>query len=123
MAEVNLTLKPNNDAPRISRSRLSEIRSDLEPRYDDVALVVTELVSNSIRHSGNGEVTVSIWASNDRIRLEVSDHGPCFDIDRPRDDGLGLSIVNEVADVWGVDQSGECTVWVEMARPGTDHTS
>lgn len=117
---MNLTLKPNKDAPRISRSRLAEIRSELEPRYDDVALVVTELVSNSVRHSGDGEVRVSVWASNDRIRLEVSDSGPGFDASQPRNGGMGLDIVSEVADLWGVDQREACTVWVEMTRSEID---
>jgi anti-sigma regulatory factor (Ser/Thr protein kinase) len=114
MIEVNLTLETNAQAPRISRQKLSEVRRELEPRFDDLALLVSELVSNSVRHSGDGFVSVSVRRTHDRVRLEVTDPGPCFDADHPRGDGLGLEIVERVADEWGIDNDGHCTVWVEI---------
>ncbi len=118
MIEVNLMLETNEQAPQISRKKLSEVRSDLEPRFDDLALVVSELVSNSVRHSGDGFVSVSLKKTRDRVRLEVSDPGPCFDADHPRGDGFGLQIVSRVADAWGIDNDGDCKVWVEIALAG-----
>ncbi len=115
MIEVTLMLETNEQAPRISRKKLSEVRSDLEPRFDDLALVVSELVSNSVRHSGDGFVAVSLKKTRDRVRLEVTDAGPCFHADHPRGDGMGLQIVSRVADAWGIDNDGDCTVWVEIA--------
>jgi anti-sigma regulatory factor (Ser/Thr protein kinase) len=117
MSEMNLTLVRNKEAARISRSRLSDMRTDLGPRYDDVALVISELVSNSVRHAGDSTVSVSIKTSGDRVRIEVRDGGPCFDIERPRGSGMGLNIVDRIADAWGVDRDGACTVWVEMVLP------
>lgn len=115
MTEMNLTLETNEEAPRISRRKLSEIRSEVEPRYDDLALVISELVSNSVRHSGQPTVSVSIEAKADRVRLEVRDPGPGFDPDHHAGDGMGLRIVGRIADTWGIDNDGECTVWVEVA--------
>jgi len=118
MTEMNLTLESNRQAPRISRQRLSEIRSELEPRYDDLALVVSELVSNSVLHSDDGFVSVSLKKASDRVRIEVRDPGPGFDRDSPRGDGIGLEIVSRVADAWGVSNEGDCTVWAEVVLPG-----
>ncbi|MEX2134211.1 MAG: ATP-binding protein [Acidimicrobiia bacterium] len=114
---MNLTLETNDQAPRISRQKLSEIRNDLEPRFDDLALVVSELVSNSVRHSGYGVVSVSLKRTSELVRLEVKDPGPCFDPDHNDGDGMGLRIVSRVADAWGIESEGDCTVWVEMALP------
>lgn len=119
MTEVNLTLETNEQAPRISRQKLSELRSELEPRFDDLTLVVSELVSNSVRHSGDGFVSVSIKKTANLVRLEVRDLGPGFDPDHSDSDsdGMGLRIVSRVADTWGIDNDGACTVWVEIALP------
>ena len=115
MAELRIRLASTNDAPRISRQRIAEIRSELGPRFDDVALVISELVSNSVRHAGNGSLLVSVRSEGTKIRLEVADNGPCFDTDHPRGDGLGLSIVDKLADSWGIEPEGMCTVWAELA--------
>lgn len=123
MTEVNLTLETNEQAPRISRQKLSELRSELEPRFDDLALVVSELVSNSVRHSGDGLVSVSIKKTANLVRLEVRDPGPGFDPDHNDSDGMGLRIVSRVADAWGIDNDGACTVWVEIALPVRIRTS
>lgn len=118
MTEMNLTLESNEQAPRISRQKLSEMKGELEPRYDDLALVVSELVSNSVVHSNDGLVSVSLKKTNGRVRVEVKDPGPGFDADHRRGDGLGLEIVSQVADAWGVDNEGECTVWAELVLSG-----
>jgi hypothetical protein len=31
---------------------------------------------------------------------------------------MGLRIVSRVADAWGIDNDGACTVWVEVVLPG-----
>lgn len=115
MIEMNLTLDTNEQAPRLSRQKLSEIKSEIEPRYDDLALVVSELVSNSVRHSGQESVSISLKKQDNRVRLEVRDPGPGFDLDQPVGDGRGLKIVSRIADAWGIENDGNCTVWVELA--------
>lgn len=120
MIEVNLTLETTTEAPRISRQKLLEIRGEVEPRFDDLALVVSELVTNSVRHSGRETVAISIRKDDNRLRLEVRDPGPGFDPSATEGDGFGLRIVDRVADAWGIEQDGNCTVWVELSlSPGT----
>lgn len=119
MREVILQVEANAHAPRVSRSYLTGMQSKLGARYNDVALVLSELVTNSVLHGwGTDDVDVLIEAGEDRIRVEVSDAGPCFEKDNPRGDGMGLDIVDRVADQWGVQKDDKCTVWVEIIRGG-----
>ncbi len=117
MTEITLKVEPGAEAPRESRSHLSELRAELEPRFGDVALVLSELVTNSVRHGGGEHlISVGVETSTESIRVEVTDYGPCFSKDGPRNGGMGLDIVDRIADRWGVIGDGGCTVWVEMSK-------
>lgn len=90
---------------------------------EDVLLLVTELVTNAVRHAGVGpeqsmRVDLRWWPR--RVRLEVVDPGTSFKRPpaRPRSDdlgGWGLVLVDRIADRWGVQRtaSGTC-VWCEL---------
>lgn len=116
MDEVTLQIESNVDAPGISRSQLQRLRTKLEPRYDDVVLLVSELVSNSVRHGRSNDIDVKVTARGGWIRVEVTDKGPGFPIDAPRGEGLGLAIVEKLADRWGMqDGAQKFTVWAELS--------
>jgi anti-sigma regulatory factor (Ser/Thr protein kinase) len=120
MEEVTLQVDSNVNAPGMSRSRLESMKSALGKRYDDVVLVVSELVSNSVRHSGDGkesdEIVVRVSVRAGYIRVEVADQGPGFSIDAPRGEGLGLSIVEKLSDRWGMaDGQHRFVVWAELS--------
>ena len=97
---------------------MSKLRSSLEPRYDEVLLVVSELVTNSVRHSSSTKpIKMTVEISGSRIRLEVSDCGLGFDAGESMTrGGLGLLIVDRIAASWGVLTNGYCTVWVEIFK-------
>ena len=114
MTEVALRIESNKNAPKISRSRLAEFRVSLEPRYDDVLLLVSELVTNSVRHSKSDDIDVRIKSVDGHIRVEVSDDGPGFNPDAPRGDGMGLMLVEKLADRWGLTSDDHFTVWAEL---------
>lgn len=118
MNEIKLEVEPTPRAPRVSRSRLAAIKAALDPVYDDVAVVTSELVTNSVRYGrGSAEIRVVVTTSDDKVRVEVSDAGPCFDKEISRDGGMGLDIVERIADSWGVEHYGRwCTVWAEVPR-------
>jgi anti-sigma regulatory factor (Ser/Thr protein kinase) len=88
---------------------------------ETVALLVSELATNSVRHAAAG-FTLSIERSPDRIRVAVSDDGPGSPEKRSPDpvepSGRGLLIVEALSDVWGTaptpDGRGK-TVWFEIA--------
>ncbi len=94
---------------------------------DDVALVLSELVSNSVRHGGplpGGELEVSWQVRTDEVELRVTDGGggevPRSQVVGPEEvRGRGLSIVAGVAATWGVETSAVgTTVWAVLALGG-----
>lgn len=115
MKEVKLRLAIGPDAPSRTRAKVVELRPHVGESFDDMVLILSELVTNSIRHAGGtGEVDVWVGASDDQIRIEVTDGGAGFDTNVDRD-GLGLHIVERLADKWGVlIADAGCTVWAEM---------
>lgn len=112
MRELTVQVEANAHAPRISRTYLTGMKSALGRRFHDVSLVLSELVTNSVRHGrGTSEVELVIDTLDSRVRLEVTDTGPCFAKDHPRGDGIGLHIVDQIVDEWGVVDDEGCTVW------------
>lgn len=117
MREIRLQLDPSAHAPRISRSRLQEMQSDLEPKFSDVALVVSELVTNSVKHGpATGDIEVEVLADTEMIRVSVTDQGPCFAKVDSRNGGMGLDIVDQIAEHWVVERENGCRVRVEISK-------
>jgi anti-sigma regulatory factor (Ser/Thr protein kinase) len=88
---------------------------------DDAALLVTELVTNAVRHVGS-EVEVSVVLRPDALRVEVSDFSPVGAVEAisassDAEGGRGLAIVEGLASRWGViTHSAGKTVWFELDR-------
>jgi anti-sigma regulatory factor (Ser/Thr protein kinase) len=90
---------------------------------EDLLLLVTELVTNAVRHAGTGpggSVELTIRMSPGSVRVEVLDAGTGFSYDvaapTPEDaGGWGLYLVDRIADDWGVATTGSGTrVWFEL---------
>src|SRR3954447_13274323 len=89
-------------------------------------LVVSELVTNSVRHSGTGRadaVIVRVSLSRTMVRLEVEDAGRGGVIaPRPPDldsgGGFGLQLVEALSDRWGLERvaQGGTIVWAQLPR-------
>lgn len=104
-----------------------------EEAAGDAALVISELLSNSIKHAWPlpGEQVRAAWMVDDgSVEVEVSDGGGPT---RPRQDfppvsalgGRGLGIVERLSDDWGIraDETGQ-TVWAVLpaaAHPNGVH--
>jgi len=89
-------------------------------------LLVSELVTNSVRHSGAsaGEsVVVRVQLTDSMVRLEVSDPG-CDGVIAPRapdlegGGGFGLNVVRTCSERWGLEHfaAGGTRVWAQLAR-------
>jgi serine/threonine-protein kinase RsbW len=89
---------------------------------DDVLLLVTELVTNAVRHSSagpDGPVRVELRRGTDMLRVAVSDEGTGFAAQGPfvrsETAGWGLALVDRIADRWAVTPSGSGTcAWFEI---------
>ena len=99
-------------ARRLVRAALG--RWGLNADVPDVELLVSELVSNAVRH-GRGRICMLLSLAGDRMYLDVRDggHGSTPTV-RERTDlgGRGLRIVQHLADRWGtkVNDAGT-SVW------------
>jgi anti-sigma regulatory factor (Ser/Thr protein kinase) len=88
---------------------------------DDAALVVSELVTNALRH-GAGTVVLRASFLDGSLNLAVTDSGDDLPhqlpIDAERIGGLGLHIVERVSGQWGVSPfPGGKTVWAVLSDP------
>lgn len=86
---------------------------------DNLRLLVSELVTNAIRHGdGHGEPSLEVAIGGDRVRVAVQDAGPGFDpAPRPQasgDRGWGLLLVDVLAERWGVERGPSTRVWFDL---------
>jgi anti-sigma regulatory factor (Ser/Thr protein kinase) len=125
---LSKSLKADRGAPRAARSALDELNGHIDPRLkDDIRLLVSEVVTNSVIHAQPdmpGEVVLDVYASDDVVRVAVTDRGPGFvAVDRPRGgerSGWGLMMVDQLADRWGVELDEGTEVWFELVRPSDE---
>jgi anti-sigma regulatory factor (Ser/Thr protein kinase) len=112
------------DAAAEARDAIAQLRADLDPPLvETLRLLVTELVTNSVRHTDCDAVTLRIAIGTSAVLAEVADDGAAFDLERfeteahDPDCGWGLFLVQRLARNWGVKQEGRSKrVWFELAR-------
>jgi anti-sigma regulatory factor (Ser/Thr protein kinase) len=95
----------------------------VEAERDDVLLVVSELVTNSMMHAHHPpQVVVRHELAPERIDIEVSDDSPVLParrpVDRGRFGGRGLWIVDRLSSSWGVRPGSHGkTTWATVSVP------
>jgi hypothetical protein len=90
----------------------------------DLQLCASELLTNVIRHVGEGTpVTVRVSCGGGRTRLEVTDPDPralpvlCVTATADDESGRGLALLDALTLRWGVGQGpGGKTVWCELTE-------
>ena len=94
-------------------------------RLEDLRIMVSELVTNSVMHSGlkSGEsISLMVKVLPERVRVEVADRGRRFlDLTnrRRKHHGRGLMIVDRLADRWGTERGSQTKVWAEIPLGST----
>src|SRR5262249_52339981 len=120
------TLLPRDPhAASVARERIAELEP-LLPRvlFGNVRLLVSELVTNSVRHSHarvEDPVELPVAAFADRLRVAGGGHGTDVQRKVPAPErgsgsGWGLYLVDQLADRWGVDRDEAIHVWFEIDR-------
>lgn len=106
-------------APGQARAALDDVAGIDVERLADAKLLVSELVTNSVKYGGDGPVRLVVRGEDSgRLRIEVVDRGVGFvptARDRPSTEvgGWGLHLVDTLTDAWGV-YEGSTHVWFEM---------
>jgi len=110
-------------AASAARNALMALDDRIAPAIlDDLRLLVSELVTNSIRHAEGdtlGMVGLEVKIENDMLRVEVTDAGEGFEpaprtVDQSKASGWGLYLVDRLADRWGVMRNRLNCVWFEL---------
>jgi anti-sigma regulatory factor (Ser/Thr protein kinase) len=125
---IELDLERTVHAPGLARAAVARRCEQLDldaSLSQSLILLVSEVVSNAVRHSAADPATsIRLVASfgAETIRVTVTDAGDGF-TPRPRDparshDGYGLYLLEKVATRWGVDSRGDTKVWFELPRDG-----
>ena len=85
-------------------------------------MIITELVTNAVRHGPGGPVELALHVGGRGVHGEVADPGPGIhhhDLDRRRpteEGGRGLFLVDALSDSWGLSRD-RSRVWFEIAAP------
>jgi anti-sigma regulatory factor (Ser/Thr protein kinase) len=107
-------------APALARAGVVASTSVSDEEADVLALLVSELVSNVVRHSGLGptdEMTIRVRDLGRAIRVEVVDAGGRLppELGSP-EQGQGLYLVDRLSAAWGIKGDGSTTAWFELER-------
>ncbi|MBV7695025.1 ATP-binding protein [Streptomyces sp. TRM70350] len=109
-------------ARRLTRTRLNGW-AVCEDTCDTAALVVSELVTNAILHTGSDVVVCELHDGDDVVRIAVRDQGcaagdPHPSPSRPEEEhGRGLLLVDALSHAWGAQEHGPgLLVWAELPR-------
>jgi anti-sigma regulatory factor (Ser/Thr protein kinase) len=123
--EVRLRLASGPDAVCAARRGLDSLEREVgTDKLNDMRLLVSELVTNSVRHARSHEgeeLELEVSVSGELIYVCVTDRGPGFEASprTPDDDpgsGWGLFLVEQLSDRWGVNLNGTTQVWFEIER-------
>ena len=131
MRVIDLRLAARAESVPHARHALDDLAGLASPAsLEDARLLVSELVTNSIRH-GELSTAEDIWLQadleGDTLHVEVRDPGSGFELQPriagkdDRDSGWGLYLVGLLAERWGVNADGSTLVWFDIPlRQGTN---
>jgi anti-sigma regulatory factor (Ser/Thr protein kinase) len=124
-ATFSASYASERDSPAVARHEVDRWLPDWlqENTRGVVRLLVSELVTNSVRHGADGQdpVALDVRIEGQTIRVEVRDNGEGFERVRPVPrganagfGGYGLYLVERMANRWGVDTRDGTRVWFEL---------
>ncbi len=123
--DLSLELPATVESARAARHAVDELRyAEHGEAVFNLRLLVTELVSNSVRHAdlaADEMITLEVAIRPNLIRAVVGDRGngfgrPVFGEPPAGTSGRGLFLVDALADRWGTGKAegGESAVWFEL---------
>jgi anti-sigma regulatory factor (Ser/Thr protein kinase) len=122
---IALELPAEPHSAKVARDAVAGLDGHLGPVFGDVVLLISELVTNSVRHAGldaTQPLQLSVTTSGNLVRVAVRDPGPGFRPPKAPTDpehvgGWGLVLVDQLASRWGVEHDGDANVvWCELKK-------
>lgn len=119
---LHLTVRAGLHAPAMARAFVRcavELVGASAP--EDAVLLTSEAVTNSVEHASTDVVEVSLCRHGRNVRVSVTDTDPhppeMQDVDPSRIGGLGVRLIDLLAEEWGVEPVGADgkRVWFEVA--------
>jgi anti-sigma regulatory factor (Ser/Thr protein kinase) len=125
----SVTIPAVPEQVRAARAFVSGALGESCAQMDVALLLASELVTNSVEHSGSavagGVVTVTVAAGDKVVRVEVTDRGgdgvpvlpPASGVaDGEAESGRGMRLVDALSARWGYQRGGGlATTWFELA--------
>jgi anti-sigma regulatory factor (Ser/Thr protein kinase) len=117
--ELELTLPSRAESVAEARGAAGAVLGGLSDNTrEGVRVVISELVTNAIKHGPGGTVILRLRRDGDAVRGEVEDEGAEMGVS-PSDlggphGGFGLRVVDALTDRWGV-RDGSTHVWFELS--------
>jgi anti-sigma regulatory factor (Ser/Thr protein kinase) len=119
--EARWALPREPEAAFMARRAVEELTEDMDWRAADVLIVVSELVTNSVRHATGPSIELRARRLEGTLEVEVCDPLPGFappapDMGRATlgEGGVGLAVVDVLTDDWGIRTDGEACVWARF---------
>ena len=121
---LDVEFVPRSANVRTARDAAAVV-APLDPdRRDDLRLLVSEVVTNSVRHRDAGSedwIRLRVASGEGRVRVEVRNPGTSMSFERAakvgslRESGWGMYLMETLADRWGVfTGGGDTCVWFEL---------
>ena len=116
--ELSVELPRTAEAPYLARRALADMQGIAPELLPDLRLLVSELITNSVKYGGEGPVRLEVTADEGKVRAEIIDQGVGITPERRNDDldkvgGWGLHLVERLTSNWGT-YEGSTHVWFEM---------
>jgi anti-sigma regulatory factor (Ser/Thr protein kinase) len=117
--ELSIEIPCTPEAPFLARRALTGLDGEVDASVlTDVRLLVSELITNSVKYGGDGPVRLEVTADKRRVRAEIIDQGAGFTPVKRGEDldtvgGWGLHLVEELTTAWGIHE-GSTHVWFEI---------
>ena len=122
--DLDLEFVSRNAVVRTAREATSAVTALPAARLEDLPLLVSEVVTNSVRHGEPAEkewIRLRVESGEGHVRVEVHAPGESIGFERSakagalRESGWGVYLLEQLADRWGVSSAGNDTcVWFEL---------
>jgi anti-sigma regulatory factor (Ser/Thr protein kinase) len=122
MEKQTFRVSPEAHSVPRARERVIELAEPFvaAPRIADLRLVISEVITNAVRHGGEGDMVVAVTPKPGYLCVQVTDTGDGF-APRPRafepddDGGFGLFLIERLTRRWGLTREDNNTrVWFEF---------